>query len=194
MSDVASSSTAVPECVAFAWDSGRLVRANLVVGLVAAVVGSGVVAVVFGVVTGLMPGRHYLWVPVNILVYPVGYVCGSLLATQARPPWLRIGSAGVELAASRTDPVFIPWSAVSSARVRWPWPLTFLEITTREPAAVVRHGRGGRRPGRRRRDGSVRFRVDVVSLRPGPDSIVAEFLRHGVPFPDRGAGRDGSGE
>lgn len=181
MTDMAHKGATATDGATFHWAPARLFAAKFAVGLVGSVIGTAAVALVAGLLTGRMPEWLVIWLVIYNLGYPVAFACFSLLFIHGRPPRLRIGSAGVELAASRTDPVFIPWSAISSARFRWPGPLTYLEITTGDPAAVGTYRRGGRRPGRRRRNGLVSFVVDVGALRAAPASIRAELDRRGCP-------------
>jgi len=182
VADDAPGPAAAIDDVTFGWAPHRLLAANLAVGLIGAVIGNVVLFVVFGLLLGRMPQPNAaLWLLTDGLVYAACFAGFSLLFMRGRPPWVRVGPVGVELAASRTDPVFIPWSAVSFARFRWRGPLMVLEITPSDLAAVAMGQRGGRRPRSRRRAGRVSFVVDVGVLRAGPTAIRAELCRRGCP-------------
>lgn len=181
MADEAPVPAATIDDVTFGWAPRRVLAADLAVGLIVAVIGN-VLWVVFGLLVGRMPGPDSaLWLLTYGLFYAACFAGFSLLFMRGRPPWVRVGSAGVELAASRTDPVFIPWPAVSFARFRWCGPFTVLEITPSDLAAVAIGQYGGRRPRPRRRAGRVSFVVDVGVLRAGTTAIRAELHRRGCP-------------
>jgi hypothetical protein len=185
MANEAPGPAAAIDNVTFGCAPHRLLVANLMVGLIGAVIGNAVLFVIFGLSSGRMPGPNATpWLLTYGLVYAAGFAGFSLLFMRGRPPWVRVGPAGVELAASRTDPVLIPWPAVSLARFRWRGPLTVLEITPSDLAAVAMGQRGGRRPRPRRRAGRVSFVVDVGALRAGPTAIRAELRRRGCPVLD----------
>jgi hypothetical protein len=152
MADEARGPAAAIDDVTFGWAPHRLLLANLAVGLIGAAIGNAVLFVVFGLLFGRMPGPNAaLWLLTYGPFYATCFAGFSLLLMRGRPPWVRIGPAGVELTASRTDSVFIPWSAVSFARFRWRGPLTVLEITPatwrRSPWANVAEGVPGRGAG-----------------------------------------------
>jgi hypothetical protein len=182
MADDAPGAAAAIDDVTFGWAPHRVLVANLAVGLIGAVIGGAVLWVVFGLVLGRVPGPNSApWLLTDGLFYAACFAGFSLLLMRGRPPWVRVGSAGVELAAGRTDSVFIPWPAVSFARFRRRGPFTVLEITPGDLAAVAMGRRGGRRPRPRRRAGRVSFVVGVGVLRADATAIRAELHRHGCP-------------
>lgn len=183
MSDQAGGPAETAEEVTFSWSPGRFLVVILVWGMAGT---AGGLAAFFALhlPADLADGRPLRGADVEFLVtffsiYVTGFVGFSLLFTRSRPPWLRITASGMELAAAGRDSAFIPWSAVSSAKLRWTGPFTALQITVSDPREVARGYRGGRRPPRRRRAGRVRFIANVGVLRVDPATIRAELGRRG---------------
>lgn len=183
MSDQVDSAAAVADEVSFGWSPRRFLVVRLVWGLVGAVGGVAMILLLL-LPADLAEGRRLGGPGVDfVLIFVPGYaICFaglSVLFARRRPPWLRMTASGMELAEERRDPVFIPWSAVSSARLRWGGPLASLRITVTDPEAVVRGNRGGRRPRRRRRRGQLIMIAEVGVLQVGPATIRAELDRRG---------------
>jgi hypothetical protein len=99
-----------------------------------------------------------------------------------RPSRIRFTVNGVELAPAGHDGVFVPWSEVSAARVRWVWPVAELKVTIRatEPTRVLLPRDGGN-PVRSRRNGRLHVTVPSSGLAATATMIRAEFRRRGVP-------------
>jgi len=164
--------------VTFLWSPRRLVVAAFMISLSAAVLVNAIMIVIFSIIARHVPAAAPI-VLVQCLLYPMFFAGFSFLFARRRPPWLRTSEAGLEVAASRADPIFLPWPAIASVRFRWRGPLTFLEIMPTDPALALRVHRGGRSPSQRRRGGRVTFIADIGSLAPNPTAVRAALLRHG---------------
>jgi hypothetical protein len=94
-------------------------------------------------------------------------------------PWVRASAAGLEFAATRQVPAFLPWSAVQSVRLRFSGLFTQLVITPTDPDALTRAPVQGRSPRLRRRFGTPAgaHLVDVGWMTPRPTDLLTELNR-----------------
>jgi hypothetical protein len=106
----------------------------------------------------------------------------SLLFSCTRPAGLRFGGDWVELAAERRDVVVVPYAAVTSARVRWVWPVAMLDVVVRsaDESLVMRLNRDGRRPLRKLKGDQLRFSMPIAGLRSSSADIRSELRRRGL--------------
>ena len=73
-----------------------------------------------------------------VLLTAIAGATGTVLAAGRNLGWIRISAVGLEFAATRRQPVFLPWSAVQSVGLRFTGPLTeLLIIPTSLNAATV---------------------------------------------------------
>jgi hypothetical protein len=111
------------------------------------VVGAVLVPVVVGLIAAFNAGRHGAWV--------------------------RASAAGLEFAATRQAPAFLPWSAVQSVSLRFRGPFTQLLVTPTHPGAATVALVRGRAPRLHRRA----YLVDVGMMTPRPAVLLAEVHR-----------------
>lgn len=88
-----------------------------------------------------------------------------------RPPWVRIGPHGIELAGARGDAVFVAWPLVASTRIRWRGYFARLEVTVTDPTQVGWTSRGARQVPQIHRKGAVSYWVDIGAMRGGPQRL-----------------------
>jgi hypothetical protein len=106
------------------------------------------------------------------------YTGWFVLVGRRRPPYVRVGPAGIELAGTRRNPVLVPWSAVDSTRFRGSGLLAELHVAVTDPVAIMVGQRGGRRPCQHHRDGRHCVDADVWALPEGAKLLRAELTRH----------------
>ncbi|WP_326561976.1 hypothetical protein [Micromonospora sp. NBC_01796] len=99
------------------------------------------------------------------------------LGQRRRPTWVRLSGTGIELAAARRQPVFVPWDAVEAVRFRWFGPFTMVEVTPTSMAATSTGPPTGWGPRIRQRAGRPTIVTEVGLLHPGPDVLRAELTR-----------------
>jgi hypothetical protein len=158
--------------------SGRRGFVALLVFAVGAWVVINGLSVLLSVLVGRgMPEFDALTLAVSAAVYALTFAGLYTVLARRRPAWVRTSPRGLEMAASRCDPVSLPWSAVEQTCLRWPAPFTSLVVTPTGPdeARIERHG--GRRPRTMVRDGRPSFVIDVGLMQPGPDELQAELDR-----------------
>jgi hypothetical protein len=102
---------------------------------------------------------------------------GALLGAGRNLGWIRASAAGLEFASTRRKPVFLPWSAVQSVRLRFTGPLTELLVTPTNLNAATVAAVPAWSPRIRRRSGTTAFIVDVGLMTPGPSALLAELNR-----------------
>jgi hypothetical protein len=116
-----------------------------------------------------------------VLLTAIAGATGAVLGAGRNLGWIRASAAGLEFAATRHTPVFLPWSAVLSIRLRFTGPLTELLITPTSlnaaAAAAAVAAVPARAPRVRRRSGAAAFIVDVGLMTPGPPALLAELNR-----------------
>jgi hypothetical protein len=168
--------------VVYGWSSWRYMVAATAIGLLGAGIGWPLLFLLFSVLAG-RPSNPVIasaagYVPIYVIFFPVF----SLLLTRSRPPGLRFGSEGIELAAERRDVLVVPYEVVSRARVRWFWPVAVLDlfVSSADELRVRRLDRDGRRPLRRRKDDQLRFSMPIAGLRSSPADIRSELRRRGL--------------
>ena len=102
---------------------------------------------------------------------------GAVLGAGRNLGWIRASAAGLELAATGRKPVFLPWSAVQSVKLRFTGPLTELLVTPTSLNAATVAAVPAWAPRVRRRSGAAVFIVDVGLMAPGPSALLAELNR-----------------
>jgi hypothetical protein len=112
-----------------------------------------------------------------VLLTAIAGATGTALGAGRNLGWIRASAAGLELAATRRQPVFLPWSAVQSVRLRFTGPLTELLITPTSLNAAAVAAVPAWTPRVRRRSGAAAFIVDVGLMTPGPSALLAELNR-----------------
>ena len=157
--------------------------AAFAVGCIGAAVGVPIALLLLSALIG-WPGTSF--VVANGIAYATVYVlffpAFSFLFARGRPAGLRFGSDGIELAAERRDALAVPYQAISSARVRWWWPLAMLEVfvDSADESRVMRLHRGGRRPLRKRKGDRLRFAMPIAGLRSSASEIRSELRLRGL--------------
>ncbi|GAA4245424.1 hypothetical protein GCM10022255_012740 [Dactylosporangium darangshiense] len=114
---------------------------------------------------------------VGVVVFPTVVASVVMLSWRRRPAWVRVSAAGVELAATRRQPVLLPWSAVRAVRLRYRGPFTELLVTPSGLDADAVAPIWAWAPRLHRRSGAPAFVVDVGMLTPGPSVLLAELDR-----------------
>jgi hypothetical protein len=99
---------------------------------------------------------------------------GAMIGVGQNPGWLRMSAEGLEFAPPRHRATFVPWAAVTSARLRFPGPFRQVVLTVADPAAVWY----AQTPGRTARLRRGAFVMDVGWMTPGPAALLAELNRH----------------
>ncbi|MCU7724334.1 hypothetical protein ODJ79_11460 [Actinoplanes sp. KI2] len=158
--------TPVPGDVVYRWSPWRYLAAMVVIGFVATAVPWLTLSLLYSAIAGGSALRSAPGLAVYITIYTIFFPTFSLLYTRSRPAALSFGSDGIELAAERRDAVVVPYGAVTSARVRWMWPVAVLDVVL-DPAdewRVFRVDRDGRRPIRKRRGDQLRFSMPIAGL------------------------------
>jgi hypothetical protein len=112
-----------------------------------------------------------------VLLAAIAAATGAVLGAGRNLGWIRASAAGLEFAATRHTPVFLPWSAVQSVRLRFTGPLTELLVTPTSLNAATVAAVPARAPRVRRRSGAAAFIVDVGLMTPGPSALLAELNR-----------------
>jgi hypothetical protein len=113
---------------------------------------------------------------VGAVLVPLVVGLVAVLGQGRRGAWIRVSAAGLEFAATRHVPAFLPWSAVQSVRLRLRGPFTQLLVTPTSPDAVALAPGRGRVP-RLRRFGAPAgaYVVEVGMMTPGPSALLAEL-------------------
>jgi hypothetical protein len=114
---------------------------------------------------------------------------GALIGTAAgiwrrrgRPVWIRISSAGIEMA-PQGQAVLISWDNIVTARVRRRGLLAAVDVVPADLDAVRAASAGRDLPRVRHLAGRTALSMGVGLLRPGPAALRAE-LRRRLPQPD----------
>ncbi|GAA2396836.1 hypothetical protein [Dactylosporangium salmoneum] len=112
---------------------------------------------------------------VGVLVFPTVLASVVLLIWRQRLAWVRVSAAGLEFAATRRQPVFLPWSAAQTVRLRYRGPFTELLVmpTSLDAAAVAPIWAWA--PQLHRRSDAPAFVVDVGMMTPGPSVLLDEL-------------------
>ncbi|MBB2948773.1 hypothetical protein FB565_008559 [Actinoplanes lutulentus] len=174
----------VPGDVVFGWSPWRYVVAAAAMGFFGAVVGVlwwESMFLLFPPPAG-RPGNLVIANAVrSVTIYTISFAIFSLLFSRTRPAWLRFGVDWVDLAAERRDVVVVPCAAVTSARVRWVWPVAMLDVVvgSADESRVMRLDRGGRRPLRKCKGDQLRFSMPIAGLRSSSADIRSELRRRG---------------
>ncbi|SDS84168.1 hypothetical protein [Actinoplanes derwentensis] len=176
-----SGNTPVSGEVVFGWSSWRYVVAAAAISFVATAVvrlASLLSSDRAGGPGNLVTARDAALVP----ICAISIAIFSLLFSRARPAWLRFGDGWVELAAERRDVVVVPYQAVTSARVRWVWPVAMLDVfvDSADESRLMGLDRGGRRPFRKREGDLLRFSMPIAGLRSSAAGIRSELRRRGL--------------
>lgn len=116
-------------------------------------------------------------IALKVLLGPAAGGIGAVLGARGRLSWVRASAAGLEFAGTRRKPVFLPWSAVRSVRLRFAGPMTELVVTPTSIDAVTVAPMPGLAPRRRRRGDVPEFLVDVGMMTPGPAALLDELNR-----------------
>ncbi|HTJ34856.1 MAG TPA: hypothetical protein VL738_16645 [Dactylosporangium sp.] len=114
---------------------------------------------------------------VGVVVFPAVVASFIMLLWRGRLAWVRVSAAGLELAATRRQPVLLPWSAVQTVRLRYRGPFTELLVTPTSLDAAAVAPIWAWAPRLHRRSGAPAFVVDVGMLTPGPSVLLAELDR-----------------
>jgi hypothetical protein len=112
-----------------------------------------------------------------VLLTAIAGATGAVLSAGRNLSWIRASAAGLELAATRRQPVFLPWPAVQSVGLRFTGPLTELLVTPTSLNAAAFAAVPAWAPRIRRRSGAPAFIVDVGLMTPGPSVLLAELNR-----------------
>jgi MFS family permease len=179
---MAGSNAPVSGAVVFEWSPRRYAFAAALIGVVAASVGWLSVSLLLSALADRPSGPAVAGGVAYVSVYAILFPAFSLMFARDRPPALRFGSEGIELAAERRDAVLLPYEAVSSARIRWPWPVTVLQVfvdASAEPKVTLIE-RGGRRPFRKRRGDQLRFSMPIAGLRSPAADIRSQLQGRGI--------------
>jgi hypothetical protein len=171
--------------VVFGWSLWRYVVAAAAMGFVGAVVGVvgwQSVSLLFSAPVGRPGSPVIAHGAVFVTIYTIFFALFSLLFSRTRPAGLRFGGDWVELAAERRDVVVVPCAAVTSARVRWVWPVAMLDVVvgSADESRVMRLDRGGRRPLLKRKGDQLRFSMPIAGLRSSSADIRSELRRRGL--------------
>ncbi|HWS31811.1 MAG TPA: hypothetical protein VN408_03600 [Actinoplanes sp.] len=176
--------------VMFGWSPWRHVVATTAIGFFGAVVGLAFwesVSLLFPAPGGQPDGLDIGSAAVFVTIYTILFPVFSLLFSRAHPAWLRFGGAWVEMAAGQRDVVVVPFTAVTSARVRWVWPVAMLDVVVRsaDESLVMRLARGGRRPVRKAKGDEVRFSMPLAGLTSSAADVRSELQRRGLATPSQ---------
>ncbi|BEL05408.1 hypothetical protein Q0Z83_035990 [Actinoplanes sichuanensis] len=112
-----------------------------------------------------------------VLLAAIAGATGSVFGAGRNLGWIRASAAGLEFAATRRRPVFLPWSAVRSVGLRFAGPWTELPVTPTSLNAAIVVAVPAWVPWVRRRSGAAAFIVDVGLMTPGPSALLAELNR-----------------
>ncbi|GAA2600578.1 hypothetical protein GCM10010399_34230 [Dactylosporangium fulvum] len=123
------------------------------------------------------------WLLVSILVQipggPIAYAATFALIRWSRcQDWLRVSSAGLELASRGSSPLLVRWPALESVRLVRRFGTPMLEVTPTGPEGVHVHSAGSFMPRPRTRDGRDTFVVDIWLVRPGRAELRSALERH----------------
>ncbi|KUL40196.1 hypothetical protein ADL15_07665 [Actinoplanes awajinensis subsp. mycoplanecinus] len=126
-----------------------------------------------------MLGRPADWdvlssLPLPLVAGSVGFGVGARLQ-RSRPTWIRVSSFGIELA-QRGDPIIIPWSNITAARVRRRWIFAVLEVTPADLYAVTAVLPSRYLPRVHHKRGVPMFRIEVGMIRPGLRDLRAALV------------------
>lgn len=127
------------------------------------------------------PLRGWLLVSVlvQILVGSFVYAATFALIRWSRcRDWLRVSSAGLELASRGSSPILVGWPAVESVRLVRRFGTPMLEVTPTGPEGVHVHSAGVFMPRPRNRDGRDTFVVDIWLVRPGRAALRSALEGH----------------
>ena len=105
----------------------------------------------------------------------IGVLVAGALAFSARSSlstWVRVSSAGLELAAQGSDPVWLAWADIQHVVVRRVGARTVLEVTPVDLDSV--HAVEGEQAGGPAMDGTA-FTADLSQLWPGPRKLRREL-------------------
>ncbi|GIE35419.1 hypothetical protein Ait01nite_084640 [Actinoplanes italicus] len=131
-----------------------------------------------GIVIGLSLGEwDFTETVIWVLLTAIAGATGAVLGAGRNLGWIRTSAAGLEFAATRRHPVFLPWSAVQSVGLRFTGPLTELLVTPTSLNAATVAAVSAWTPRVRRRSGAPAFIVDVGLMTPGPSALLAELNR-----------------
>lgn len=123
---------------------------------------------------GLSHRSTILWWPAaQAACSAVGGAAGALLVFRKRRPWLRLGSRGVEVAARGGELVFVPWPAVTSARISSRFFVGQLLVTSDPPDQVLCWSQDSWMLRRHLNNGPVTFKIDLGGMRGGRPAALA---------------------
>ncbi|WP_432842031.1 hypothetical protein [Dactylosporangium sp. CA-092794] len=114
---------------------------------------------------------------VGVVVFPTVVAGVVLLIWRRRLAWVRVSVAGLEFAATRRQPVFLPWPAVQTVRLRYRGPFTELLVTPTSLDAAAVAPIWAWAPRLHRRSDAPAFVVDVGMMTPGPSVLLDELDR-----------------
>ncbi|MEV0560946.1 hypothetical protein [Dactylosporangium sp. NPDC050588] len=114
------------------------------------------------------PARNLLMLGGNAVVSSCVYgACFAFFRWRWCRDWVRISSAGLELASRGSSPMIVRWPAVESVRFTRRWGTPLLEVTPTGPHGVAVLTAGASMPPIRTRDGRDTFEVEIWLTRPG---------------------------
>ncbi|WIM99814.1 hypothetical protein ACTOB_003479 [Actinoplanes oblitus] len=116
------------------------------------------------------------FLPPPLVGMAVGFGVGAL-RQRRRPTWIRVSSLGIELA-QRGDPVFVPWSSITAARVRRRWIFAVLEVIPADLHAVKAVLPSPYLPRVWYKRGVAMFRIEVGMIRPGLRDLRAALVQY----------------
>ncbi|GLW35855.1 hypothetical protein [Actinoplanes regularis] len=166
--------------VEYRWSSWRYVVAMAAIGFVGAAAGVTLARFVLPMLTGRPSSFGVAVGAFYVATYAFVFTFASWLLVSGLPAALKFGSEGIELAAARHDVLGVPYEAVSSARVRWWWPVAMLDVVVGsvDESRVMRFDRGGRRPSCKRKGDQLRFSMPIAGLR--SSDLRSELRRRGL--------------
>ncbi|GAA1541778.1 hypothetical protein GCM10009827_071570 [Dactylosporangium maewongense] len=125
------------------------------------------------------PARNLLMLGGNAVVYSCTYAaCFAFFRWRWCRDWLRISSAGLELASRGSSPMIVRWPAVESVRFTRRWGTPLLEVTPTGPHGVAVLTAGASMPPIRTRDGRDTFEVEIWLTRPGRAVLRSALADH----------------
>jgi hypothetical protein len=161
--------------VVFRVSHRRLFVSMLALAVVAWLVINALSALLAVVVGRADPELSLLPMVVSAVVYAVTFAAVFSLFIGRRVGWVRAGDRGLDMADTRRNPVFLPWSAVESVQLHWRGPATELIVTPTSIDAAVIDRVARWRPRVRNRRGRRVFVIDVGMMQPGPAAILDEL-------------------
>jgi hypothetical protein len=166
------------DAVLFRSSPARTFAAVFVILLVTYLAAAPIVDLVLG-------GSGGEWWPTLAQGVVVGALAAGAYAASARAAlttWVRISSAGLELAAQGSDPILLTWPDIATVRVRRTGLRTVLDVTPVDLDRVHPVAGGGPGwPALRDTKGGPTFTADLSQVWPGPRALRRQLARRVQP-------------